>query len=75
MASAVAAALGGGGGVESGGGGGGGGGVAGEIIASLNQPGASFQPPKRQLISYLDDTWRVSRDESSYSVYSRVPMP
>eukprot|EP00740_Mantoniella_antarctica_P014222 CAMPEP_0181373290 /NCGR_PEP_ID=MMETSP1106-20121128/15290_1 /TAXON_ID=81844 /ORGANISM="Mantoniella antarctica, Strain SL-175" /LENGTH=281 /DNA_ID=CAMNT_0023490959 /DNA_START=54 /DNA_END=899 /DNA_ORIENTATION=+ len=44
---------------------------AGDVVASVTQPGASFQPAKRQLITYLDDTWRFSRDDTSFSVYSR----
>ena len=41
------------------------------VAASLTQPGADAQPPKTQQITHLSERWRVTRDDSSYSVYSR----
>ena len=42
------------------------------VVASVKQPGVELQPPKRQLVTYVDDTWRVTRDDASFSLYSRV---
>jgi hypothetical protein len=42
------------------------------VAASLTQPGADAQPPKTQQITHLSERWRVTRDDSSYSVYSRA---
>ena len=45
---------------------------SGGVAASLTQPGADAQPPKTQQITHLSELWRVTRDDSSYSVYSRA---
>jgi hypothetical protein len=64
LAAAAAAAL----GV---GGGGGSSAAAASVVASATQPGAGFQPPKTQIVTYVDDTWRFVRDDASVSVYAR----
>ena len=64
LAAAAAAAL----GV---GGGGGSSDAAASVVASATQPGAGFQPPKTQIVTYVDDTWRFVRDDASVSVYAR----
>lgn len=47
-----------------------------KVAASFTQPGADAQPPKRQQITHLSERWRVTRDDASYSVYSRdAPRP
>jgi len=44
-----------------------------KVAASFTQSGADAQPPKRQQITHLSERWRVTRDDASYSVYSRIP--
>ena len=47
-----------------------------KVAASFTQLGADAQPPKRQQITHLSERWRVTRDDASYSVYSRdAPRP
>ena len=31
-----------------------------------------MQPAKSQLVTYLDDRWRIVRDDASVSVYRRL---
>ena len=43
-----------------------------KVAASFTQPGVDAQPSKRQQITHLSERWRVTRDDASYSVYSRA---
>jgi len=61
-----------------GGGGGGGSGGGGEpgaagadVLASVTQLGAEVQTSKMQLVTFLDAGCRVTRDDTSFSVYTR----
>jgi len=70
--------FGGGGGRGCGGGGGGGnvgGGESGaagaDVVASVTQLGAEVQTSKMQLVTFLDAGCRVTRDDNSFSVYTR----
>ena len=60
------------GGAEAGAAGLGGVGDAQGTLARIVQPGAQAQPPKQQLLSYLDDEFRVVRDNNSFALYSRI---
>lgn len=40
-------------------------------LGSFRQPGVELQPVKTQLVTYLDDRWRIVRDDASVSVYRR----
>ena len=40
-------------------------------LGSFRQPGVELQPAKSQLVTYLDDRWRIVRDDASVSVYRR----
>ena len=46
-----------------------------KVAASFTQPGVDAQPSKRQQITHLSERWRVTRDDASYSVYSRDAPP
>ena len=58
-----------------GGGGGGGGGeseaAGADVLASVTQLGAEVQASKMQLVTFLDAGCRVTRDDTSFSVYTR----
>ena len=41
-------------------------------LGSFRQPGVELQPAKSQLVTYLDDRWRIVRDDASVSVYRRL---
>ena len=43
----------------------------GRSLGSFRQPGVELQPAKTQLVTYLDDRWRIVRDDASVSVYRR----
>lgn len=43
----------------------------GRSLGSFRQPGVELQPVKTQLVTYLDDRWRIVRDDASVSVYRR----
>ena len=43
----------------------------GRSLGSFRQPGVELQPAKTQLVTYLDDRWRIVRDDDSVSVYRR----
>ena len=47
------------------------GGSSERTIGSFRQPGTGGLSPKTQLVTYLDDRWRVIRDDGSVSVYRR----
>ena len=40
-------------------------------LGSFRQPGVELQPVKSQMVTYLDDRWRIVRDDASVSVYRR----
>lgn len=44
----------------------------GRSLGSFRQPGVELQPAKTQLVTYLDDRWRIVRDDASVSVYRRL---
>ena len=43
----------------------------GRSLGSFRQPGVELQPAKTQLVTYVDDRWRIVRDDDSVSVYRR----
>jgi hypothetical protein len=47
------------------------GGSSERTLGSFRQPGTGGLSPKTQLVTYLDDRWRVIRDDGSVSVYRR----
>ena len=65
------------GGVLDAAGAGAGGGAGGleRVVASITQPGVDRQPPKLQVVTYLDENFRIVRDTTSFSVYVRVADP
>lgn len=56
---------------KKGGGTKGAGGSSERTLGSFRQPGTGGLSPKTQLVTYLDDRWRVIRDDGSVSVYRR----
>ena len=56
---------------KKGGGTEGAGGSSERTLGSFRQPGTGGLSPKTQLVTYLDDRWRVIRDDGSVSVYRR----